>query len=68
MKVGDLVKYKESYTTVDLYSGLREKIAMIVEGPNEVGNVRILLPNGKATWVHCSDVEYLPKTRGYLKE
>ena len=68
MRVGDLVKYIESYTTVDLYASPKERIAMIVEGPNEVGNVRILLPNGKSAWVHCSDVSYMPKERSYLKE
>ena len=70
MKVGDLVKYTESYMTVDLYPMPQERIAMIIEGPNEVGNIRILLPNGKVTWVHCSDVSYLPRqtTRSYLKE
>ena len=70
MKVGDLVKYTESYMTVDLCPMPRERIAMIVEGPNEVGNVRILLSNGHATWVHCSDVSYLSKktARNYLKE
>lgn len=70
MKVGDLVKYSESYMTVDFCPQPREKIAMIVEGPNEVGNIRILLSNGKSTWVHCSDVSYFPKDtiRSYLKE
>ena len=70
MKVGDLVKYEEPYMTVDLYPVPRERIAMIVEGPNEVGNIRILLSNGKATWVHCSDVSYFQQqtTRSYLKE
>ena len=68
MRVGDLVKYTESYMTVDLYPVPQERIAMIVEGPNEVGNVRILLPNGKSAWVHCSDVSYLSRERSYLKE
>ena len=70
MKVGDLVKYSDSYTTVDYTPIPTERIAMIVEGPNEVGNIRILLSNGKSTWVHCSDVSYLPKEiiRSYLKK
>ena len=46
----------------------REKIAMIVDGPNEVGNIRILLSNGKSTWVHCSDVSLFPKKGKYLRE
>lgn len=70
MKVGDLVKYSGSYMTVDYSFMPSERIAMIVEGPNEVGNIRILLSNGNSTWVHCSDVSYFPKekSRNYLKE
>ena len=56
MKVGDLVRYKN------------EMIVMIAEGPNEVGSIRILLPDGTTSWVHTSDVRLMPKVEGYLKE
>lgn len=70
MKVGDLVKYLEPQMTVDFYPMPNERIAMIIQGPNEVGNIRILLSNGKPIWVHSSDVSYLPRkqTRRYLTE
>jgi len=69
MKVGDLVRVM--YLTPnerEWYPDERSKIAMIVEGPNEVGKIRIILPNGKSLWKHCSEVEYMPKDSGYLKE
>ena len=44
------------------------QIAMIIEGPNEVGKLKALLSSGKTTWAHSTEVEYLPKERGYLKE
>jgi hypothetical protein len=68
MKVGDLVRYKG------------DKIVMIAEGPNEVGsirillpdgttswigNIRILLPDGTTNWVHTSDVRLMPKVEAY---
>ena len=58
MKVGDLVRLIDTFTTVDFVNVPNEKIVMIIEGPNEVGNVKVLLPNAKTKWVHCSDVEY----------
>ena len=68
MKVGDIVRLTEQFITVDhCYVG-EYKTVMIVEGPNEVGNIRVLLPNASTRWVHCSDVEYLTQTRRYLKE
>ena len=69
MKVGDLVRLIDTFTTVDFVKVPNEKIVMIIEGPNEVGNVKVLLPNAKTKWVHCSDVEYYTRnTRSYLKE
>ena len=56
MKVGDLVKYKG------------DKIVMIAEGPNEVGNIRILLSDGRTSWIHTSEVRLIPKTGNYLKQ
>ena len=69
MKVGDLVRLIDTFTTVDFVNTPNEKIVMIIEGPNEVGNIKVLLPNAKTKWVHCSDVEYYTRnTRSYLKE
>ena len=68
MKVGDIVRLTEQFITVDhCYVG-DYKTVMIVEGPNEVGNIRVLLPDASTRWVHCSDVEYFIHTRRYLKE
>ena len=69
MKVGDLVRLIDTFTTVDFVNMPNEKIVMIIEGPNEVGNIKVLLPNANTRWVHCSDVEYYTRnTRSYLKE
>ena len=69
MKVGDLVKLLDTFVTVDFVHLPEKKIAMIVEGPNEAGNVKVLLPNASTRWVHCSDLEYFPRdTERYLKK
>ena len=68
MKVGDLVRISIVYTGHGAYAMKDTKLAMIVEGPNEVGNIRVLLSDGSTSWKHCSEVEYLPKKKGYLKE
>ena len=69
MKVGDLVRLVDTFVTVDFINVPETKIVMIIEGPNEVGNIKVLLPSAKTRWVHCSDVEYFRKNhRGYLKE
>ena len=68
MNVGDLVRIKIRFTAHGLYEEREDKIAMIVEGPNEVGNIKLLLPDGKSIWRHSAEVEYLPKRKGYLKE
>ncbi len=69
MKVGDLIKIKRVFTTMDHYP-FEEivQIAMIIEGPDEFGKLKALLSSGKTTMVHSTEVEYLPKKRGYLKE
>jgi len=69
MKVGDLVQivYVTSIERAK-YLGDESKIAMIVEGPNEVGKIRVLLSNGKTLWKHTSEVEYMPRNLNYLKE
>lgn len=69
MKIGDLVKLTEAFITVDFINMPETKIVMIIEGPNEVGNIKVLLPNAKTRWVHCSDVEYFKRNnKSYLKE
>lgn len=69
MKTGDLVKLLDSFMTVDFVEMPSTKIVMIIEGPNDVGNIKVLLPNAKTKWVHCSDVEYVKNSlRNYLKE
>lgn len=68
MNVGDLVRIRINFTAHGLYKEREEKIAMIVEGPNEVGNVRLLLSDGRSIWRHTTEVEYLPKGRSYLKK
>jgi hypothetical protein len=69
MKVGDLIKIRKVFTTVDYYEfGEHTQIAMIIEGPNEVGKLKALLSDGKVMWLHCTEVEYLPRERSYLKQ
>ena len=68
MKVGDLVRIV--YTTKSersRHEGDDNKIAMIIEGPNEAGKIKVLLSNGMAFWKHTSEVEYMPKESRYLK-
>ena len=67
MKIGDLVRVRVKVD--DTGSSEEEtKIAMIVEGPNEVGNVRLLLPNAISIWMHRAEVEYIPREGVYLKK
>ena len=67
MKVGDLVRITVKVTTTGLHEE-ETKIAMIVEGPNEVGKVRLLLSDASSIWRHSTEVEYLPKEGVYLKK
>ena len=60
MKVGDLVRVG--------HVADEGKIAMIIEGPNEAGKIKLLLSNGIAFWKHCSEVEYMPKDKRYLHD
>ena len=55
------------FTAHGIYEG-EEKIGMIIEGPNEVGKVRVLFSNGQRSWLHSGDIEYMPKQGRYLKE
>jgi len=69
MNIGDLVRI--TYTTAwekHNYDDEKTRIAMIIEGPNEVGKIKLLLSNGASLWKHCTEVEYMPKDSGYLKE
>ena len=68
MNVGDLVRISITYTGHGAYAMKDSKIAMIIEGPNEVGKIKLLMSDGSTSWRHCSEVEYLPKNLQYLKE
>lgn len=69
MKVGDLVRITYiTETEKSVHAGADTKIAMIIEGPNEAGKIKVLLSNGMAFWKHCSEVKYMPKDSGYLKQ
>jgi len=69
MNVGDLVRITYTATLEKNRYGTGEsKIAMIIEGPNEAGKIKLLMSNGKSLWKHTSEVEYMPKDTGYLKE
>ena len=68
MKVGDLVTIKNLFTAHGVYELPEEKIAMIVEGPNEVGKIRVLLSDGQKMWIHSAETNLLKKERRYLKE
>ncbi len=67
MTVGDLIRVKDIFTSHGIYEGENYKIGMIIEGPNEVGKVRILFSSGERKWLHSAEVEYVPR-RSYLKE
>ena len=69
MNIGDLVKI--TYAATLERSRLNDdesKIAMIIEGPNEAGKIKLLLSNGKAFWKHTSEVEYMPRSKRYLHD
>lgn len=68
MKIGDLVTIKDIFTSHGICEGENYKIGMIIEGPNEVGKIRILLSSGRRLWLHAGEVDYVPKERRYLKE
>ncbi len=68
MNIGDLVKVSIVYTGHGAYTMKNSKIAMIIEGPNEVGKVKLLMSDGSSVWRHSSEVEYMPKKGGYLKQ
>lgn len=68
MKIGDLVKIRDVVTAHGSYESEESRIAMIVEGPNEVGKIKILLSNGDIIWCHTGEVEYMPKERRYFQE
>lgn len=68
MKIGDIVRFSDVFVTTDMCQVPDTKVVMIIEGPNEVGNIKVLLPTGEAKWVHCSDVEYSTSDKRYLHD
>ena len=68
MKVGDLVRVKHVSTGHGSYEFDSDAVALIVEGPNEVGKIKVLFTDGWITWLHSSEIEYVPKERMYLRE
>lgn len=68
MRVGDLVKIKDIFTAHGLYESEECRVAMIIEGPNEVSKIKLLLSNGDIIWCHTGEVQYLPKERKYFQE
>lgn len=68
MKVGDLVKVRSLFTAHGSYELDNDVVGMIVEGPNEVAKIRVLLSTGEKMWLHSEEVEYMPKERRYLRK
>ena len=68
MQVGDLVRIKHCFTGHGAYEEDPDYVAIIIFGPNEVGKIRLLMPNGELAWRHTEEVEYLPRSRQYLKQ
>jgi hypothetical protein len=67
MKIGDLIRIKDIFTSHGIYEGEDYKIGMIVEGPNEVGKIRILFSSGERRWLHSGEVEYVPSMKPLKK-
>ena len=68
MNVGDLIRIKDIFTSHGTYEGSEYMVGMIINGPNEVGKVRVLLSTGERIWLHAGELEYVPRQRRYLKE
>tara|TARA_B100000989_G_C19130254_1_gene299058 strand:- start:239 stop:442 length:204 start_codon:yes stop_codon:yes gene_type:complete len=67
MKIGDLVRIVSVFSAHGAFEYTQPKIAMVIDGPNEVGKIKLLLSDGATTWMHSTEVEYLPKNKRYLK-
>ena len=67
MKIGDLVKIRNTFTAHGSYESEESKIAMIIDGPNEVSKIKLLLATGDIVWRHTGEVEYMPREKNYLK-
>lgn len=72
MKTGDIVIWgmEMSWMTTD-FSIIGENVeytCMIISGPNEVGMIRILFPDGDTKWVPTADVKYPIPSVKYLHE
>jgi len=68
MTVGDLVRVKDVFTGHGTYEVDKNLVGMIVQGPNEVGKIKVLFTDGWITWLHTNEIELMPKERSYLKE
>ena len=68
MNIGDLVRIRTTFTAHGTYESDDDRMAMIIEGPNEVGKIKLLLSNGEVVWRHTAEVDYLPRKRNYLKQ
>ena len=68
MNIGDVVILTQVFVTVDMCDIPEARTVMIISGPNEAGNIKVLLPSGDTRWVHCSSVEYPGKQKMYLKK
>ena len=60
MRTGDLVLYTEENNSNRI-------MAMILLPPNEVGNVKLLLPSGTTRIISATRISLLPKRGNYLK-
>ena len=68
VKIGDLVNISIKFTGHGTYEDDEPKIEMIVEGPNEVGKIKLLLSDGSTSWRHSSEVDCMPRVKEYLKQ
>jgi hypothetical protein len=68
MKIGDVVKLTEEFVTTDFCHVGEEHTVMIIDGPNEVGNIKVLLPTGSTRWLHRSAVKCYRDKGVYLKK
>jgi len=69
MNIGDLVKIRVTSTGHGFYEEEdTQRIAMIIDGPNEVGNIKLLLSTGDVVWRNSAEVEYFPRDKRYLHE
>ena len=68
MKTGDLVRVRRVSTAHGSYEEKDLRIAMIIDGPNEVGKIKLLFSDGQVLWRHSAEVDYIPRGARYLNE